>query len=73
MLQCLLSEYPPFGGVGLSGLGRYYGKYVFDSLSHMKSVVISPPNVRIDPLLPPYSRDGFPLAGRVARCHMSSI
>ena len=56
-LHCVLAEYLPFGGVGFSGLGRYYGKYGFDSLSYMKPVVISPPDVRIDPLLPPYSRE----------------
>jgi acyl-CoA reductase-like NAD-dependent aldehyde dehydrogenase len=29
----------PFGGVGQSGMGRYHGKYSFDSFSHEKSVV----------------------------------
>jgi aldehyde dehydrogenase (NAD+) len=56
-LHCVLADYLPFGGVGLSGLGRYYGKYGFDSPSYMKAVVISPPDVRIDPLLPPYARE----------------
>ncbi len=55
MLQCVLAEYLPFGGVGPSGLGRYYGKYDFDSLTYMKSVVLSPSDVRIDPLLPPFA------------------
>lgn len=31
----------PFGGVGLSGIGSYHGKYGFDTLSHKKSVVKS--------------------------------
>jgi aldehyde dehydrogenase (NAD+) len=47
----------PFGGVGASGLGRYYGKYGFNSLSHAKSIVISPRDVCIDALLPPYTPD----------------
>ncbi len=29
----------PFGGVGESGLGRYHGRYSFDTFSHKKSVV----------------------------------
>jgi aldehyde dehydrogenase (NAD+) len=30
----------PFGGVGVSGMGRYHGKFGFDSFSHQKSVLI---------------------------------
>ena len=45
----------PFGGVGPSGMGHYYGKYGFDALTHAKSVLISPPDVSIDHLFPPYS------------------
>jgi aldehyde dehydrogenase (NAD+) len=45
----------PYGGVGSAGLGNYYGKYGFDSLTHAKSVLISPPDVAIDHLFPPYS------------------
>ena len=29
----------PFGGVGLSGFGRYHGKYSFDAFSHEKAVL----------------------------------
>lgn len=29
----------PFGGVGASGLGRYHGKYSFDTFTHEKSVL----------------------------------
>ena len=29
----------PFGGVGESGIGSYYGKASFDTLSHFKSVL----------------------------------
>ena len=29
----------PFGGVGLSGIGAYHGKYSFDTFSHKKSVM----------------------------------
>ena len=29
----------PFGGVGASGMGRYHGKYGFDTFSHTKPVI----------------------------------
>ncbi len=32
----------PFGGVGLSGMGRYHGKYSFEAFSHYRSVLIKP-------------------------------
>ena len=45
----------PFGGVGSSGIGHYYGKYGFDPLTHAKSILISPPDVAIEHLFPPYT------------------
>jgi coniferyl-aldehyde dehydrogenase len=30
----------PFGGVGASGMGRYHGEYGFETLSHIKPVVL---------------------------------
>ncbi|HEY4047918.1 MAG TPA: aldehyde dehydrogenase family protein [Acidobacteriaceae bacterium] len=50
-------ESMPFGGVGSSGVGNYYGKYGFDSLTHAKSILISPPDVAIDHLFPPYTME----------------
>jgi len=47
----------PFGGVGASGIGHSNGKYGFDSLTHAKSVLVSPPDVSIDHLFPPYTMD----------------
>ncbi|MFP4095896.1 MAG: aldehyde dehydrogenase [Cyclobacteriaceae bacterium] len=29
----------PFGGIGNSGMGRYHGKYSFDTFTHQKSVI----------------------------------
>ena len=29
----------PFGGVGTSGMGRYNGKYGYDTFTHEKSVL----------------------------------
>ena len=51
----LFVETMPFGGVGSAGMGHYYGKYGFDMLTHAKSLFISPPDVAIDHLFPPYS------------------
>src|SRR5499426_2651924 len=47
----------PFGGVGASGFGHSNGKHGFDSLTHAKSVLVSPPDVSIDHLFPPYTMD----------------
>jgi len=47
----------PFGGVGASGMGYANGKHGFDSLTHAKSVLVSPPDVSIDHLFPPYTMD----------------
>jgi aldehyde dehydrogenase (NAD+) len=50
-------EAMPFGGVGASGMGYSNGKHGFDSLTHAKSVLVSPPDVAIDHLFPPYTMD----------------
>ena len=53
----LFVESMPFGGVGSAGMGHYYGKYGFDMLTHAKSMLISPPDVAIDHLFPPYTAE----------------
>ena len=53
----LFIETMPFGGVGYSGIGNYYGKNGFDSMTHAKSILKSPPDVDIDHLLPPYTEE----------------
>src|SRR5215831_12716906 len=53
----LFIESMPYGGVGTSGIGNYYGKYGYDSLTHAKSILISPPDVAIDHLYPPYTEE----------------
>lgn len=35
----MLNPELPFGGVGVSGMGRYHGKYGFDAFSHQKSIL----------------------------------
>ena len=51
----LFIESMPFGGVGPAGIGHYYGKYGYDMLTHAKSMFISPPDVAIEHLFPPYT------------------
>jgi aldehyde dehydrogenase (NAD+) len=53
----LFVETMPFGGVGYSGMGHYYGKAGFDTLTHAKSILISPPDVAIEHLFPPYTTE----------------
>jgi aldehyde dehydrogenase (NAD+) len=53
----LFIESMPYGGVGASGIGNYYGRYGYDSLTHAKSVLISPPDVTIEHLFPPYTKE----------------
>jgi aldehyde dehydrogenase (NAD+) len=53
----LFVETMPFGGTGQSGMGHYYGKYGFDALTHAKSMLISPPDVAIEHLFPPYTKE----------------
>ena len=47
----------PFGGVGESGIGSGNGKYGYDSMTHAKSMLISPPDVSIDHVYPPFTMD----------------
>src|SRR5262245_20038905 len=42
---------------GTEGRCEDYGKYGYDSLTHAKSVLISPPDVAIDHLFPPYTKE----------------
>nr|WP_323125532.1 aldehyde dehydrogenase family protein [Pseudidiomarina sp. 1APP75-27a] len=52
-LMFMLNPKLPFGGVGPSGMGRYHGKFGFDTFSHQKSVMQRPfwfdPNFRYPP------------------------
>src|SRR6202041_3224582 len=53
----LFIESMPYRGVGTSGIGNYDWKYGYDSLTHAKSVLVSPPGVAIDHLFPPYTME----------------
>ena len=47
----------PFGGVGFSGVGKYHGKYTFDTFTHLKSVLVKNSDFDMDIMYPPYSYD----------------
>ncbi len=51
-LHCWVDSLP-FGGVGSSGMGKYYGKAGFDALSNLKSMLVSPVDQLLD-VFPPY-------------------
>jgi len=51
----LFIETMPFGGVGPAGMGHYYGRDGYNMLTHAKSILVSPPDVAIDHLFPPYT------------------
>lgn len=55
-LMFMLNDELPFGGVGRSGMGRYHGKWGFDTFSHLKPVMKR--SFRFDVALryPPYSK-----------------
>ena len=50
-------ESMPFGGIGHSGIGHYYGKYGYDALTHAKSILFAPSGQAIEHLFPPYSSE----------------
>lgn len=52
-LHCWIDTLP-FGGVGNSGMGKYYGKAGFDALSNIKSVLVGNPDKPLD-VFPPYA------------------
>jgi aldehyde dehydrogenase (NAD+) len=47
----------PFGGVGESGIGSAGGKYGYDSMTHAKSMLISPADASIEHVYPPFTMD----------------
>ncbi|CUA84256.1 aldehyde dehydrogenase family protein [Pseudidiomarina woesei] len=55
-LMFMLNPELPFGGVGPSGMGRYHGRFGFETFSHLKSVMTRPfkmdPNFRYPPYTP---------------------
>ena len=54
----------PFGGIGESGFGSIGGKQGFDSLTHPKSILVSPADVAIEHLYPPYTMEKVQALGQ---------
>ncbi|WP_404399867.1 aldehyde dehydrogenase family protein [Idiomarina seosinensis] len=54
-LMFMLNQELPFGGVGNSGIGRYHGKWGFDTFSHLKPVMTRRFAFDIKLRYPPYS------------------
>jgi aldehyde dehydrogenase (NAD+) len=52
-LHCWIDSLP-FGGVGNSGMGKYYGRAGFDALSNTKAMLIGNPDLELD-VFPPYA------------------
>ncbi|MCQ9633457.1 aldehyde dehydrogenase family protein [Chryseobacterium sp. WG23] len=52
-LHCWIDSLP-FGGVGYSGMGKYYGKAGFDALSNTKAMLVGNPDLELD-VFPPYA------------------
>ncbi|RUO72756.1 aldehyde dehydrogenase family protein [Idiomarina seosinensis] len=55
-LMFMLNPKLPFGGVGRSGMGRYHGRWGFDTFSHLKPVMTRRFMLDIALRYPPYSR-----------------
>lgn len=47
----------PFGGVGLSGTGKYHGKFSFDAFSNKKSILKRSFRLDFKKMYPPYDPD----------------
>ncbi|MCB9480304.1 MAG: aldehyde dehydrogenase [Desulfobacteraceae bacterium] len=52
----LSSHHLPFGGVGISGMGAYHGRFGFETFSHFKSVVSSTTKFDIPLRYPPFPK-----------------
>lgn len=63
----LVNHRLPFGGVGNSGMGRYHGKYGFDTFTHLRAVYEKPPGKSISPGYPPYSEAKLKLIKKFLR------
>lgn len=66
-VEHLVNHRLPFGGIGNSGMGRYHGKYGFDTFTHLRAVYEKPPGKSISPGYPPYSEAKLKLIRKVLR------
>lgn len=52
----LINPKLPFGGIGASGIGRYHGKYSFDTFTHEKSIFCKPADWNLPVCCPPFTK-----------------
>lgn len=57
----------PFGGVGSSGLGKYHGKYTFNTFTHYKALVDNKSNIDINLKYPPYTKKKMKLVRKIIK------
>lgn len=55
----IVNEHAPFGGVGMSGMGRYHGKESLLAFSHQRTVVTSPKHFDLPLRYMPYKLFGL--------------
>lgn len=68
--DCLLhfsSTELPGGGVGASGIGRYHGKYSFDTFSHQKSIIRKSNFLDLNLRYPPYTPKKLDLIKKILK------
>lgn len=66
-VEHLVNHRLPFGGIGNSGMGRYHGKYGFDTFTHLRAVYEKPPGRSAAPGYPPYSEAKLKLIRKFLR------
>ncbi len=57
----------PVGGVGASGMGRYHGKYTFDTFTHQKAILTKSYFFDLDLRYPPYTEKKFNLMKKLLK------
>lgn len=62
----LVSDSLPFGGVGASGMGRYHGKYSFETFSH-KRAVLKTTRFDVPFIMPPYTKKNLNIIKRIMK------
>lgn len=58
-LMYIVNPALPFGGAGTSGMGRYHGRWSFETFSNARATVFSPRRADIPMRYPPYRRFGL--------------
>ena len=66
-VEHLVNHRLPFGGIGNSGMGRYHGRYGFDTFTHLRAVYEKPPGRGMTPGYPPYSETKLKLIRKFLR------